>query len=83
MKDAVSVHVVYCLQKLVHVVLNLILRKVMAAAFYSIVHVHVHKFENKSETTCRLVVEDFIQLNYLWVWRKASQSLDLSQVVYL
>lgn len=55
----------------------------MAAAFYSIVHVHVHKFENKSEATCRLVVEDFIQLNYLGVWRKASQSLDLSQVVYL
>lgn len=58
MKDSVSVHVIDGLQDLVHVVLNSLLRQVVAPAFDRFIHIHVHELEDKSQSASRLVATD-------------------------
>ena len=55
MKNAVPVHVVDCLQQLVHVVLDSVLRQIVPLALDDVVHVHVHEFEDEGEATRRLI----------------------------
>jgi len=64
-EDAVSVHVVNRFDKLVHIVLNSVLRQVMPFAFDSIVHVHVHQLEHEGQSAGRLIVENLVKLYYL------------------
>ena len=45
-ENSVSMHMVDTLDELVHVVLNSILRQVVALALDCVVEVHVHKFKN-------------------------------------
>lgn len=49
MKNAVSVHVVYRFNQLVHVVFDPIFWQIMPFAFYCVIHVHVHKLENEGQ----------------------------------
>ena len=55
MKDAISVHVVYRLEHLVHVVLDALLWQVVPPAFDCLVHVHVHQLEHQRQAPRRLV----------------------------
>ena len=67
-KDAISVHVVYRLDKLVHVVLYSVFRQVMPFPFYGIVHVHVHQLKHKGKSACWFIIQHFVKLNYLGMW---------------
>ena len=46
MKNPVTVHVLDCFQKLVHVVFHTSLWQVVRAAFYGLVKVHLHNLEH-------------------------------------
>ena len=63
MKNAVPVHVVDCLQQLVHVVLDSVLRQVVPLALDGVVHVHVHELEDECEAARRLIA--IIENQYL------------------
>lgn len=78
MENAVPVHVIDRLQQLIHVVLDSIFRQVVSAALYGIVEIHVHQLKHECETPSRLIVQDFIQFDNLWVGRQSPQRLDLS-----
>ena len=69
MEDAVAVHVVDRLHELVHVVFDALLRQVVAASLDSIVHVHLHEFEDERQAPGRLIVEHLVQLDDLGVRR--------------
>lgn len=55
MKDSVAVHVVNCLEHLVHVVLDPLLGQVVTTSLYRFVHVHVHQLEYERESARRFV----------------------------
>lgn len=56
MEDAVTVHVVDCLHKLVHVVFDALFGEVVATALDGVVHVHLHELKDKGKATGRLVI---------------------------
>lgn len=82
-ENTVTVHVIDCFHKLVHVVLDALFRQVVATAFDGIVHVHFHELEYEGQTSGRLIVKNLVQLDYLWVRGQPPQSLNLTQVVHL
>ena len=65
MENTVTMHVIYRLHELVHVVLDALLWQIVPAALDGIVHVHFHEFENEGETTSWLVIQHLVQLNDL------------------
>mmetsp|Transcript_103958 Transcript_103958/g.238005 ORF Transcript_103958/g.238005 Transcript_103958/m.238005 type:complete len:242 (-) Transcript_103958:19-744(-) len=82
-EDAVPVHVVHCLTELVHVHLNLGLRKIMPSPPDALVHVHVHQLKHQGQSAGGLVVQHLVQLDDVGVRRQPPQGLDLTQVVHL
>jgi len=83
MVDAILVHVIDCLQDLVHVVLDSMLGQVVSSPLDGFIHVIVHQLKYQGEPPCGFIVENFMQSDDIWVGRKPFQSLDLSQVVDL
>ena len=83
MENAVTVHVVYRLHQLVHVVLHALLGQVVPSSLDRVVHVHLHQLENEGESTSRLVVEHLVELDDLRVRRQSPQGLNLPQIVHL
>lgn len=65
MENTVTMHVIYRLHELVHVVLDALLWQIVPAALDGIVHVHFHELENEGETTGWLVIQHLVQLNDL------------------
>ena len=55
MKNTISMHVIDCLQKLVHVVLDAIFGQVVSFAFDCIIHIHVHQLKHKRQPSRRLI----------------------------
>lgn len=55
----------------------------MAFALDSIIHIHVHELEDEGKSTRRLIIEDFVELDYLWVRAEPTQRLNLSQIINL
>ena len=55
MKNAVPVHVVYRLKKLVHVILHSILRQIVSLTLDGVIHVHVHEFKDECESASWLI----------------------------
>ena len=83
MEDAVAVHVVHGLEKLVHVHLDARLGEVVPPPTDELVYVHVHQLEDEREATGRLVIEHLTELDDARVRRKPTQRLNLSQIVHL
>ena len=52
---SIPVHVVNSFQHLIHVVFDAPFRQVMPPTLDSLIHVHVHQFEDKSQATRRLI----------------------------
>jgi len=69
MENTILVHVVDCLDHLIHVVAHASLRQVVAAALDCLVHIHVHEFEDEGEAAGGLVVEDLVQRDDVGVGR--------------
>lgn len=46
-ENSVSVHVLYCLQQLINVVLDTLLRKVVGTALDCLVKIHFHQLEDQ------------------------------------
>ena len=69
MENTVTMHVVYRLHQLVHVVLHALLGQVVPSSLDCVVHVHLHQLKNEGESTSRLVVEHFVELDDLGVRR--------------
>ena len=68
MENAVSMHMVYSFNELVHVVLNPVFGQITASSFNRIIHIHVHQLEDKGKSPGRLIVEHLIQLDDLRMW---------------
>merc|ERR1719265_1921088 len=83
MEDAVAVHVVKCLEQLVHVLLYLFFRKVMSPTLDCLIQIHIHELKDQCEPSSWLIVKNFMELDDIWVPSQSSQSLNLSQVVHL
>jgi hypothetical protein len=64
-EDAIPVHMIYCFKELEHIVFDPVLWQVVATSLYRIVEVHVHQLEDKGQATCRLIIQNLIELNYL------------------
>ena len=69
MEDTVTVHVIDSFHELVHVVLDALLWQVVTSTLYCIIHVHLHQLENKSQSSCGLIIEDLVELDDLRMWR--------------
>ena len=69
MEDSVAVHMVNRLHQLIHVVFDALLRQIVSATLYSIIHVHLHELEDEGQAPRWLVVENLIQLDNLWMRR--------------
>mmetsp|Transcript_111919 Transcript_111919/g.321526 ORF Transcript_111919/g.321526 Transcript_111919/m.321526 type:complete len:333 (-) Transcript_111919:212-1210(-) len=82
-EDAVPVHVVQGLEHLIHVMLHLLLREVMAPPLDCLVHVHVHELEDEGQAACGLVIQHLMQLDDVRVAGQAPERLNLAQIVHL
>ena len=69
MEDTVTMHVIYRLHQLVHVIFDALLRKIMTTPLDGIIHVHLHELENEGKSSCRLIIEDLVELDNLRVRR--------------
>ena len=78
MEDPIPVHVVDGLQQLVSVMLNSLFWQVIWAALDCLVHVLLHELENKREATCRLIVQDFNELDDVRVRVQPLEGLNLT-----
>ena len=82
-KNTVFVHVIDCLDHLVHVIADPRFWQVVPAALDCLVHVHVHQFEDEGKATRWLVIQHLNQRDDVRVRRKTFERLDLPQVVDL
>ena len=82
-EDSVPVHVLDCLDQLVHVVLHSLLWQVVGPPLYCLVHVLLHQLENQGQSTRRLVIKDLNKLDDVRVRVQSLQGFDLSQIVNL
>jgi hypothetical protein len=55
MENTVSVHVLYSLQQLIHIMLDPLLREIIRTSLYGFVEIHFHEFEYEGKTPCRFV----------------------------
>lgn len=69
MEDAVPVHVLNSLHKLVDVTFDSCLREVALSAFDCFVQIHFHNLKNKRKSAGRFIVENLDQLNDVIVGR--------------
>jgi hypothetical protein len=69
MEDAFTVHVVNGLDQLPHVVFDPRFWQILSTAFYRVVQIHVHQFEDKSQAACGFIVQHFVQFDDLGVRR--------------
>ena len=76
-------HVLDCLDQLVHVVLHSLLWQVVGPPLYCLVHVLLHQLENQGQSTRRLVIKDLNKLDDVRVRVQSLQGFDLSQIVNL
>ena len=83
MEDTVTVHVIDSFHELVHVVLDALLWEVVTSTLDGIIHIHLHQLKNEGQSSSRLIVEDLIELDDLWMWRKPSERLNLPQIIDL
>ena len=54
-KDTSLVHVIHCLDELIHVPPNPFLCHIMTATAYELIDVHVHELKHQRQPPCRLV----------------------------
>ena len=83
MEDSVSMHMIHCLDQLIHVSLDSVLRYIVPPATDQFVNVHIHQLKDKRESTRRLIIEHLEQLDDVGVRGQSTKRLDLSQVVDL
>ena len=82
-EDAVAVHVVHRLQKLVHVVLHRLLGQMLRAPLDQLVYVALHELKHERQAACGLVVKHLVQLHDVVVRRQPAQRLNLAKVINL
>ena len=83
MKNTVLVHVIDRLDDLIHVEFDSLFWQIVSASFDCLIHIHIHEFENKSESACGLIVKHFVQSNYVRVRRETFEGLNFSEIVHL
>jgi hypothetical protein len=64
MEDAIAMHVIQALHKLIHVTPDKVFSEVMTTASDKLVNVHVHQFKHESQATCRLVTATELQARH-------------------
>ena len=55
MENTISMHVINRLNKLIHIILDSVLRQIMSLSLNCIIHVHIHQLENKRQTSSWLI----------------------------
>ena len=68
MKYAVSVHMLYRFEELIHVMLHPLLRQVVWPSLDRLIQILVHYLKDECQSTGWLIVEYFYELYYVRVW---------------
>ena len=76
-------HVINTLHELVHVILYHIFTQIVRPAFDQLVDIAFHEFKDERESACRLIIDNFMQFDYVSVRRQAAQCLDLAERIHL
>ena len=67
MENPISVHMIDGFENLIHVILDSLLREVVSPTFDCLIHVHIHKLENKSQAASRLITKEKTgEINFLY-----------------
>ena len=61
-KDPVTMHVIHSLDELPNKAFHHVLLQVVSSTPNLLVDVHVHQLKDEGKTTCRLVIENLVQL---------------------
>lgn len=83
MENTILMHMVDCLDDLIHVIAHSSFWQVVPATFNCLVQIHVHQLEDERQSACGLIVKDFVQCDNVGVGRKSFQCLNFSQIVNL
>jgi len=82
-ENAVAMHVLDSLEQLIHVGFYASFGQIGGPPFYRFVQIHLHNLKNKSQSACRLIIQDFNQLDDVIMRAQPLKSLNFSKVLYL